>query len=105
THLTFGHREGDIIPPEGILLLLKKNQNLISLKFLTLHFDDKWLNKALMPIINGSCPKLQEIIFDEPPRQIQQQTTTTTTKELNFNFLYSIGRKCKSINTLEIRQK
>ncbi|RGB34934.1 hypothetical protein C1646_759921 [Rhizophagus diaphanus] len=107
TNLTFGHREGDIIPPEGILLLLKKNQNIHSIKFLTLHFDEKWLNKALIPIINGHCLKLEELIFYDPQQKDfqQQQQQPTTSKDLSFNFLYSIGRKCKSINSLEIRPK
>ncbi|GBC00918.1 hypothetical protein RclHR1_00400032 [Rhizophagus clarus] len=101
TNLTFGHREGDMIPPEGVLILLKKNPNIISIKFLTLHFDEKWLNKALIPLINGHCSKLEELIFYEPQQNqnIQQPT------DLSFNFLYSIGRKCKSINTLEIRPR
>ncbi|RIA94222.1 hypothetical protein C1645_760676 [Glomus cerebriforme] len=105
THLTFGHREGDIIPPEGVLLLLKKNPNITSIKFLTLHFDEKWLNKALIPIINGHCSKLQELLFYEPLKLQENGQQPTSTKELSFNFLYSIGRKCKSINTLEIRPK
>jgi hypothetical protein len=102
TNLTFGHREGDIIPPEGVLILLKKNPNIISIKFLTLHFDEKWMNKALIPIINGHCSKLEELLFYEPQETAQQPTSS---KDLNFNFLYSIGRKCKSINSLEIRPK
>ncbi|CAI2175730.1 10432_t:CDS:2 [Funneliformis geosporum] len=109
THLTFGHDEGTIIAPESVLLLIKKNPNITSIKFLTLHFDDKWMSTALMPIINGHCSKLREILFCEPSPSSQQitrqQTIIPTTKELNFNFLYSIGRKCKSVDSLEIRTK
>ncbi|CAG8468119.1 14839_t:CDS:2 [Funneliformis caledonium] len=109
THLTFGHGEGTIIAPESVLLLIKKNPNLTSIKFLTLHFDDKWMSTALMPIINGNCSKLRELLFCEPSSTSQQvnqhQTVITTTKELSFNFLYSIGRKCKTVESLEIRTK
>ncbi|CAG8641979.1 3686_t:CDS:2 [Funneliformis mosseae] len=109
THLTFGHGEGTIIAPESVLLLIKKNPNLTSIKFLTLHFDDKWMSTALMPIINGNCSKLRELLFCEPSSTSQQvnrhQTVITTTKELSFNFLYSIGRKCKTVDSLEIRTK
>ncbi|CAB4480107.1 unnamed protein product [Rhizophagus irregularis] len=49
----------------------------------------------------------EELIFYDPQQKDvqQQQQQPTTSKDLSFNFLYSIGRKCKSINSLEIRPK
>ncbi|CAB4377133.1 unnamed protein product [Rhizophagus irregularis] len=47
----------------------------------------------------------EELIFYDPQQKDVQQQQQTTSKDLSFNFLYSIGRKCKSINSLEIRPK